>query len=241
MNLESYILLLSAAFMASLSHCIGMCGGIVLYCNMRQHNNSKLLQAFANICYFIGRMCGYIVIGVVFTLISTSFGFNDKAKGMLFILLGIFLFVAAFIITFSPKWLNVVLPYNEYTWYRKIFQYFLQSQSIWGLFILGVLNGFLPCHLVYVFALKAADTMNVVQAIITMLIFSIGTFLPLFLMGVFSANVLHSKLRHIFLRLSFVIMSYFAVMNVYKGVMIFAGHEANMHHNHHMSTHHSHM
>ena len=59
MNFHDYLLLLSAAFFASLSHCVGMCGGIVVGLNMRQFDSSKILQALANILYFFGRMCSY--------------------------------------------------------------------------------------------------------------------------------------------------------------------------------------
>ncbi len=235
MGFESYLLLLSAAFFASFSHCIGMCGGIVVGLNMRQFNHSKSLQVFANILYFCGRMCSYVIIGLCFVIIGKSFGFSQTAQAIIFIVLGILLFITAFIITFYPKILGNVTPSGNYAWYKKAFYNALHARSIFGFFIVGILNGLLPCHLVYMFAIKAADSLNIWYTIISMLVFSLGTFLPLFLVGLFSQQFLHSTLRRFFLYIAFIIMSYFAFINIYKGVQLLLEPENAVQHQHDMS------
>lgn len=229
MDLGSYLLLLSAAFFASLSHCVGMCGGIVIGLNMRHFEDSKILQALANILYFFGRMCGYIIIGLCFVLIGKSFIFSETAKAIIFIVLGILLFITAFIVTFKPKILGNITPSGNYVWYKKAFHSAMHSKSIFGFFIIGILNGFLPCHLVYMFAIKAADSLSVLHSVFSMLIFSIGTFLPLFLLGFFSHQLLHSAFRRIFLYIAFIIMCYFAISSIYKGTMLLKN-PHSMHH-----------
>ena len=138
MNFHDYLLLLSAAFFASLSHCVGMCGGIVVGLNMRQFDSSKILQALANILYFFGRMCSYMFIGLCFVFIGKSFGFSQTAKAIIFIVLGILLFITALIITFYPKMLGNVTPSGNYAWYKKAFHNALHSKSIAGFFIIGI-------------------------------------------------------------------------------------------------------
>lgn len=230
MNLESYLLILSAAFTASIAHCIGMCGGIVLAFNAKKLSHAKILQIISNILYFLGRMCGYIIIGIIFSIISKSLSFGTTSQGIVFIVLGILLFFVAFTTTFMPKFSNII-PTN-YRWYKKFFFYCFHSSNVSSSFVIGILNGFLPCHLVYMFAIKAADSMNVWHAILTMIVFALGTFLPLFLVGVFSANLMNSKFRWICLRISFLIMIYFSCISVYKGSMMLRG--DTMHHNHSM-------
>lgn len=238
MSFESYLLLLSAAFFASLSHCVGMCGGIVVGLNMRQFDHSKILQALANILYFCGRACSYMVIGLCFVLIGKTFGFSQNAKAYIFIVLGILLFGAAFIITFYPKAFGNIAPSGNYSWYKKAFKSAMSGQGIGGFFIVGILNGLLPCHLVYMFAIKAADSLSVWHTILGMFVFSLGTFLPLFLVGFFSQQLFHSKMRRFFLYLAFIIMSYFAAMNIYKGVQMLQGAEDMHHHTTHNAAHH---
>ncbi|MDY5949811.1 MAG: sulfite exporter TauE/SafE family protein [Helicobacter sp.] len=240
MNFHDYLLLLSAAFFASLSHCVGMCGGIVVGLNMRQFDSSKILQALANILYFFGRMCSYMFIGLCFVFIGKSFGFSQTAKAIIFIVLGILLFITALIITFYPKMLGNVTPSGNYAWYKKAFHNALHSKSIAGFFIIGILNGLLPCHLVYMFAIKAADSLSVWHAMLSMFIFSLGTFLPLFLVGFFSQQLFHSTMRRVFLYIAFIIMSYFAFSNVYKGVQLLQGHNPMHHESHDSMSHEKH-
>ncbi len=230
MSFEIYILFLFATLMASFSHCIGMCGGIVVGLNMRKFDNSKILQAFANVLYFVGRMCGYIIIGLCFTLIAKNFGFNETARAIILIVLGVLLFLVAFIITFYPRLLGNVSPSGNYAWYKNAFQKAIKSQSIFAFFIVGLLNGFLPCHLVYMASIKAADSLNIWHSILTMFIFSIGTFVPLFLVGIFSSSLLQSSLRKIFLWIAFVIMSYFAFNNIYNGINMLSNSQDSMQH-----------
>ncbi len=236
MNFESYLLFLFATFMASFTHCVGMCGGIVIGLNMCKFDDSKILQIVANILYFFGRMCGYIIVGICFTLIAKGFGFNQTAQAIIFIILGVLLFIVAFTITFFPRLLGNVTPSGNYKWYKDTFKKVMKSQNIISFFIIGVLNGFLPCHLVYMASIKAADSMNIYHSIITMIVFSIGTFLPLFVVGIFSSSLLQSSLRKIFLWVAFVIMSYFAFINIYKGINMLNNTQDSMHHhmNHNM-------
>ncbi len=50
-----------------------------------------------------------------------------------------------------------------------------RAAPLQGAFLLGIFNGFLPCGLVYAFALSAAGTGSFVSAMLTMLAFGLGT------------------------------------------------------------------
>lgn len=238
MNLYSYALILSAAFMASLYHCMGMCGAIVLYINMNQ-SLSKFAQILSNVIYFFGRMLGYITIGIIFYIIGKSFVFSHTANAITLIVLGILLFVLSFFTTFYPKALSKLLPNSDYVWYKRIFSALLDKRGMLRNFVIGILNGFLPCHLVYMFALKASASDNIIHAICTMIAFACGTFLPLFLFGILSIGAINSKYRHIAMKISFVIMAYFSFMSIYNGILALRNTADSTHMHHHMShTHH---
>jgi sulfite exporter TauE/SafE len=59
---------------------------------------------------------------------------------------------------------------------------------------LGVLNGFLPCPLVYAFALQAAATTAVLPGMTVMAAFGLGTFPAMLLMG-FGGAALGTRVR----------------------------------------------
>ena len=90
------------------------------------------------------------------------------------------------------------------------------------------------------FAIKAADSLSVWHAMLSMFIFSLGTFLPLFLVGFFSQHFLNSDMRRVLLYIAFVIMSYFAFSNVYKGVQLLQGHNPMHHESHDSMSHEKH-
>lgn len=269
MTIQDYTLIISAAFTGALAHCAGMCGGIVIALNMKEID-SKLKQILANLLYFIGKACGYVCVGIIFTLIGVNLSLNSTASGIIFITLGILLAISATIFTFFPKGFRIITKSNrkhksansntknetrdfiKYTdesskdnkdyfakaktlfamAYKTSFSMVLKSDSFIKFFVIGILNGFLPCGLVYMFALQAAKTMNVLDSIIVMLLFSLGTFLPLFLVGMLSVRLLNSTRRKIFLWLCFAIMIYFSAQSIYTGYVQLSGNKDNIHHHH---------
>jgi len=61
------------------------------------------------------------------------------------------------------------------------------SKSLNSFYILGLLNGLLPCGLVYFFAVSAASTGSAVWGAVVMLIFGLSTIPALFSLGVFTS------------------------------------------------------
>lgn len=231
MNIESYLAILLASVGMSFSHCIPMCGGIALGLNMRKFTASRLKQIAANIIYFLGRSVSYVCVGLAFSAISASAGFNNTIHALMLIALGVLLFIFSVGAAFVPKFLSVnVASFSGgrvFAWYKRTFKSMLAQSSFSSFFVIGVLNGLLPCHLVYIFALKAASTDSLVESFIIMLLFCAGSFLPLFLLGIFSASFLNSRLRNIFLKISFCIMCYFAFSNIYNGYTLLMAQDSN--------------
>ncbi|RDU70709.1 hypothetical protein CQA66_07675 [Helicobacter aurati] len=264
MTIQDSLLIVGAAFTGSLAHCTGMCGGIVLSLNMKERIDSKLKQILANLLYFFGRLCGYCFVGIAFTLLGMNFSRNHVLNGIIFIVLGVLLFISATIFTFFPKGFKVFTQaskpdskiHSRYKFslirlcvqaieslqalltffYKKTFGIAFRSEKFIRFFVIGILNGLLPCGLVYMFALQAAQTMSVMKAMFVMLLFGLGTFLPLFLMGILSLGLLSSRMRSFFLRLCFVIMVYFSGQSIYHGYMQItanASDSSHLHHHHH--------
>ena len=96
MNNIDLLIILSTAFLGSVGHCIGMCGGIVVaYSSSKiDHTSSWARQTVSHLAYNFGRVTTYSILGAIFGLMGKAIAFTPTTKGVLFVLTGI-LMVAA--------------------------------------------------------------------------------------------------------------------------------------------------
>lgn len=77
---------------------------------------------------------------------------------------------------------------------KKAFGKFLTRRNYSSLFSLGILNGFLPCGLVYIALAGALVTGNVYQGTLYMLLFGLGT-IPMMLAISLAGNLISARIR----------------------------------------------
>ncbi|MFQ5629929.1 MAG: cbb3-type cytochrome oxidase assembly protein CcoS [bacterium] len=124
--------------------------------------------------YNTGRVLTYSVLGILVGFAGETTSLAGYQQG-LSLFLGITLLLVAI---FSSGWLRNLFVISEKiagTW-RKITGYFFRKNSFRALIGIGILNGFLPCGLVYVALVGAAATSGVAAAVGFMLAFGLGTF-----------------------------------------------------------------
>ena len=154
-------------------HCIGMCGPIALMIPVDRTNPAKKTTQI--ITYHLGRLTAYALIGLVFGLVGKGFflaGIQQR--------LSVFIGVAMIITILTPE--RVLANYNfskpVYRLISKIKSSLgkqFKNKSYQSLFTIGLLNGFLPCGMVYVALFGAIAMQNVSFGILYMLLFGIGT------------------------------------------------------------------
>ena len=154
-------------------HCIGMCGPIALMIPVDRTNPAKKTTQI--ITYHLGRLTAYASIGLVFGLVGKGFflaGIQQR--------LSVFIGVAMIITILTPE--RVLANYNfskpVYRLISKIKSSLgkqFKNKSYQSLFTIGLLNGFLPCGMVYVALFGAIAMQNVPFGIVYMLLFGIGT------------------------------------------------------------------
>ncbi|VAY88491.1 Heavy-metal-associated domain (N-terminus) and membrane-bounded cytochrome biogenesis cycZ-like domain, possible membrane copper tolerance protein [hydrothermal vent metagenome] len=218
----SYVAIFTIAILGSFSHCIGMCGGFVLsYTSVKIDSSwSKKYQALMHLLYGIGRTTSYVVLGVIFGFIGQNIGVNLFSKGILFILLGVLMFILG--ISFIDKiGINKYLKLDilEIPIIKSIHFKTFKSKKAYSFFIFGVLNGFIPCGLVYFFLSTSIISSSAQSGAIGMLIFGLSTIPALFIVG-FMANIIKNKFVKIFNYVaSFLIISY-GTITILKGFMM---------------------
>jgi len=68
------------------------------------------------------------------------------------------------------------------------------NRSYFSLFMIGILNGLLPCGLVYVAVAGAISSGNVLNGALFMMLFGLGT-VPLLLTASLASNVIGQRIR----------------------------------------------
>lgn len=177
-------------------HCIGMCGPIALSIPLK--GNSLFSKLSGSLLYHFGRTLTYGMLGALFGLIGQGFqmaGFQQWIA----IAMGIVMILSVLIPSvFKALGGNKTLPFTEVV--RKGLGYLFSHPSSFSLLFIGMLNGLLPCGLVYLAIAGAIGTGSTLYGIVFMLLFGLGT-IPMLamvsMMGNFMGHALRNRLNKI--------------------------------------------
>lgn len=212
--------IITIAFLGSFGHCIGMCGGIVIaYSGTKVDQQwSKTKQAVAHLFYSLGRVLTYVVLGAMFGYLGGVVTFNNTANGILWVVAGIAMILAGLSLLGKTKFLTMIEhSFSRSIWYQQSFKALLRNQSLLSFFLLGMLNGLLPCGFVYFFAITAASTADPFYGALVMLIFGLSTIPALFSLGFFVGIFKQSALRNIMIRLAAIAVLLYGAFTIYNG------------------------
>lgn len=173
-------------------HCVGMCGPLAL--SLPLSNNSFAAKFSGAFIYNAGRIVTYSAFGLLFGLVGqTAALFNIQqwlsiATGALILL---------FII--MPKKYKMQSTASGYTtvFFTRIrteLGRLFSQKSNSSLFVIGLLNGLLPCGLVYMAAAGAIAAGNVWNSALFMAAFGLGT-LPVMWSVAFFGNYVGVSFR----------------------------------------------
>lgn len=169
---EMYIMALMTGLVGSL-HCIGMCGPIAVALPLGKR--SLGYKILGSITYNLGRILTYGILGAIFGLLGQGIemaGLQQWAS----ILIG----AAMILSVIAPALFKGKIKFEQlfFGFAGKLIGKFRQLftvSSLPSLFLIGLLNGLLPCGLVYVAIAGAINTNATVYGIIYMIIFGLGT------------------------------------------------------------------
>ena len=219
MNNIDLLLILSTAFLGSVGHCIGMCGGIIVaYSSTKvDQNASWASQTLSHLAYNLGRVTTYTMLGAMFGLLGQVIAFTPATKGVLFLLTGILMILAGLSLLGNFKFLNSAeLSISKEGWYRNAFRKLISSKSLSSFYLLGMLNGIIPCGLVYSFAIFAASTASPLWGAIVMATFGLATIPALFFLGTITKFLQRGSLRGTMMKLAAMLVILYGIFTLYK-------------------------
>ncbi len=197
-----------------------MCGGIVIaYSASKVDSNiNKFQQIIAHLAYSLGRVTTYVALGVVFGFMGSILAFNNTTNGILYLVAGVFMVLAGLSLIGKLKFLTVVEhSVSSQQWYKKSFSYLLRSKSITSFFLLGLLNGLLPCGFVYFFAITAASTASPFLGGVVMGVFGLATIPALFSLGYFVGFLKQQNFRDLMVKIASIAVIVYGVYTLFRG------------------------
>ncbi|KXH83613.1 sulfite exporter TauE/SafE family protein [Chryseobacterium kwangjuense] len=177
---------------ASGFHCIGMCGPIALSMGLTKKQATNFY--LQNLTYQFGRIATYSLLGAIFGIIGEGFemaGFQQY----LTIIAGILLIVMA-LFSFGGKDFASRIPFLSKFLFsvKSNLGRLLQKADYRSRFTTGILNGFLPCGMVYMALTASLAAGGVWQGASYMALFGLGT-LPFMFAVVLAGNLMNQAFR----------------------------------------------
>ena len=174
-------------------HCIGMCGPIAMMLPVDRTNEAKKITQL--MVYHLGRLFAYSSLGFLFGVLGKGF-FLAGMQQQLSIVVGIVMIVIALVPEKTLARYNFSKPvYRIISKVKSNLGKQFKNRSYKSFFTIGLLNGYLPCGMVYV-ALFGALAMPTIQySILYMLLFGLGT-VPMMSLVVIISNLLTNPIRN---------------------------------------------
>ncbi len=202
---------------ASGFHCIGMCGPIALSLGLtKKQATNYYLQ---NLTYQFGRIVTYSILGGLLGIIGKSFqlaGFQQYLTigvGILLIVMAVFSFggkdFASKIPFLSRSLLNVKMTLGK----------LLQKADYRSRFSTGILNGLLPCGMVYMALTASLAAGGIWQSATFMALFGLGT-LPFMFSIVLLGNLMTTAFRIKVLKIIPAMMIILGALFILRGLEI---------------------
>ena len=169
-------------------HCAGMCGPLALA--LPAAGNTTPGYVLGRVAYNAGRIVTYCLLGIVFGLAGWTFLLAGLQRWVS-IALGVALLLGLFASRRLARWNPVTSGVNLL---KSRMSVLLRRRSFVALAVLGLLNGLLPCGLVYVACAGAAATGGILAGARYMAAFGVGT-VPMMLAISLSGNLIPTSLR----------------------------------------------
>lgn len=162
----TYFVLFIVGILTSI-HCVGMCGGIMLSQSINKEGTSKFDSVKPAILYNLGRVLAYTILGGIVGALGSVFSMSLTVKAALQIFAGVFMIIMG-------------LNMSGFSLFRKI-----NLRRPWSAcsvkkkpkapFLVGMLNGLMPCGPLQTMQLYALGTGSAFKGALSMFLFALGT------------------------------------------------------------------
>jgi uncharacterized protein len=175
-NNKMAIQLIISAFVLGFAgsfHCVGMCGPIALTVPYNSNNDASRWLAIAK--YLLGKTITYTIAGMLFGLLGRQLVLIGLQQILSIVLGTILLLIVVLMLFRSHAYHTSFIQQIISNKLIPVFGKLLKNPTGTTAFLLGMLNGLLPCGLVYMGLLGATATGTALTGALFMFWFGIGT------------------------------------------------------------------
>ena len=169
-------------------HCVAMCGGINLsQCIPKTSEETSGGGRFSSLrptfLYNLGRVVSYTAVGFLVGALGSAVTFSTTLQGVLKLAAGFFMVIMGINMLGIFPWLRRLNPRMPAFIAKRVHKQKSKSSSP---FIVGLLNGFMPCGPLQAMQIYALSTGNPFSGALSMFLFSLGTVPLMFGLGALS-------------------------------------------------------
>lgn len=204
-------------------HCIGMCGGLVVaYSAIGAGNEQKKKKSFLpHLQYNFGRLISYTVIGGILGTVGAFFGINPTLAGIVLLVAGLLMMIMGLSFLSNHQLLKK-LKIKAPSFVAKFLYNQKYSEHPKAPFVIGLLNGFMPCGPLQAVQLYALTTGSLMAGALSMGIYALGTIPMMFGFGVFISKI-GDKYIHKMIKFSGILIILLAMAMFNRGLNNFGG------------------
>ena len=168
----TYTMLFLTGFLTSI-HCVSMCGAINLIAILNQNSQNRFERPLK---YNLGRLISYTILGGIAGLLGSILTINNIISGIIITIAGLAMFVMSLEMLglFRIPRIKFLSPKHK------------KSSNP---FLIGLLNGLMPCGPLQAMQLYALSTSSMIKGALSMFLFGLGTMPLMLLTGVIFTNL----------------------------------------------------
>ncbi|TFB08190.1 hypothetical protein E3V08_05020, partial [Candidatus Atribacteria bacterium MT.SAG.1] len=217
----SYWLIFLIGVLASF-HCVGMCGGLVVAYTARHNVNNqdkKTNSSSPHLQYNVGRMISYTTIGAILGGFGSFFAINPTFTGVIVLVAGSFMILMGLSLLTNFEWLEKVKLRTPSSVAKFLYGQ-RHARKPRGPFIIGLLNGFMPCGPLQAMQLYALASGSIIGGALSMGIYAAGTVPLMFGFGSFISLISQEKIKQV-MKLSGAIVIILGLFMLNRGLINF--------------------
>lgn len=204
-------------------HCVGMCGPLVVAYTVKNQNINQQFNNSDNLTihlrYNSGRIISYAIIGAILGGFGAFFGINPSFGGTMIVLAGIFMILMGLSILTNFRALDAIRLRTPDFIAKYLFGNKNETNPK-GPFIIGLLNGLMPCAPLQAMQLYALTSGSIIDGASAMLFYGLGTVPLMFGFGSVVSVLSGARIRQI-VKISGVVVIVLGVMMIGRGLASF--------------------
>lgn len=155
------------------AHCVGMCGPLALALPIQHETPGGKL--FQTLMYNLGRAFTYAALGALVGITHEYLVPTSLQNALSFIMGGTLLLLSLYFLFVNRQTIQVGTQHALYRWVSQALGKLFYSTQTLAPLLIGMLNGLLPCGLVYLALASAFASGKLLDSTLFMFFFGMGT------------------------------------------------------------------